>query len=81
MFLSRSLKFLHDVKDIKKKKVLGDPEVIANLYYRVSVLLKLRDLQYILAETSGSPSIKLCTSLDKKMKQNIFKTDKFFSVL
>ena len=39
--------------------VLGDPEVTANLYCNfayVSVLGRLRDLLYIFAVTSGSPS-------------------------
>ena len=35
--------------------ILGDPEVTVNLYC-VSVLGRLRDLQYIFAVTSGSPS-------------------------
>ena len=38
--------------------VLDEPEVTANLYCNFAVLLeRLRDLQYIFAVTSGSPSI------------------------
>ena len=37
--------------------LLGDPEVTANLYCNfVSVLGRLRDLQYVFSVTSGSPS-------------------------
>ena len=41
--------------------LLGVPEVTANLYcnFCVSVLGRLRDLQYIFAVTSGSPSISI----------------------
>ena len=37
-------------------QLLGDPEVTAVLWCYVSVLGRLRDLQYICAVTSGSPS-------------------------